>query len=67
MAARLRSGETLTCDCGGRIPRPLPAKCPHCGRRIAGVYGAPAWLAFAIVPLLFAVLIAFAWFLWRML
>jgi len=23
--------QRMVCQCGGELPRPLPAKCPHCG------------------------------------
>ena len=35
----------LVCQCGGEISRPIPPKCPHCGKIIASIRRpAAAWL-----------------------
>lgn len=52
----------LTCECGGEIPRPVPGRCPHCGKRIARVRRGVDWLSPLIIALLFlAVLAALYW------
>ena len=42
----------LVCQCGGIVPRPMPIKCPHCGRLITTVRqprGALLWPAVVII------------------
>jgi hypothetical protein len=65
MLDRDRTAGKLVCDCGGVIPRPLPANCPHCGARIVGVDRRANWAPPVIVALLFGVLLAFLWALQR--
>jgi hypothetical protein len=60
--------EVLRCSCGGRIERPLPSHCPHCGRQIVGVRRIPLSGLFPllIVGAMFAALVAFvAWWAGR--
>ena len=43
--ARRASSTRLVCDCGGEVPRPRPAHCPHCGKLIVSIRRSPvAWL-----------------------
>ncbi len=55
----------IVCQCGGIVPRPMPTKCPHCGRVIVSVRqprGALLWPALVIGGF-FALLIGGLWIL----
>lgn len=55
--------EKIVCGCGGRLSRPLPKVCPHCGAKIVGVrrrIWPLVWPA-AVIVLLFAALAALLW------
>ena len=56
--------EKIVCQCGGRLERPIPKKCPHCGKKILGVRTS---LWHSIYPVLaivamFAVVAGFLWY-----
>ena len=55
------AAERIHCDCGGELARPVPSRCPHCGRVIAGVRRRrrSALLPLVAVSLLFAMLVAY--------
>ena len=60
--------ETIRCDCGGSLSRPIPPVCPHCGRAIAGVHKSwgPLLLRVLFFVAIFAVLLGYlAWLLRR--
>lgn len=65
----MKANEVLRCSCGGRVEKPIPLSCPHCGRQIAGVRASRLnWLRpVLIVGALFAALVGFlAWWLTRL-
>ncbi|MFO0896020.1 MAG: hypothetical protein U0836_01210 [Pirellulales bacterium] len=65
----MKTNEILRCSCGGRVERPVPPKCPHCGRQIVGVRASRlSWFhPVLIVDALFAALVGFlAWWLTRL-
>jgi hypothetical protein len=47
----------LTCSCGGELSRPLPTRCPHCGKRITRLRRRIDWLGPLLVLLLFAAIV----------
>lgn len=60
--------ESIRCDCGGRLSRPIPPVCPHCGRTIAQVRhrSGPRIFHLLLILGMFGVLVAFlAWWLSR--
>ncbi|MFT5525135.1 MAG: hypothetical protein ACI9HK_003101 [Pirellulaceae bacterium] len=54
--------EQLVCECGGKLERPIPKACPHCGAVLTGVKIRlwPTILGFLVVFAMFVTLIAFA-------
>jgi len=55
--------ERLVCQCGGKITRPLPKRCPHCGAEITGVKRClwPTIYPLLAIALMFGALVAFLW------
>jgi hypothetical protein len=53
--------EQLICECGGKLQRPIPKSCPHCGAILKGVKVRlwPILLGFFAIFAMFATLIAF--------
>jgi len=61
----MKQREILICECGGRVMRPIPERCPHCGQRILSVRRRiwPKLLAAAVVAALFGLLTWFVLYL----
>lgn len=57
--------QQIVCDCGGRLNRPIPPKCPHCGATIGAIRQNywPLAVAALVIGSLFAVLVGFVWWL----
>ena len=55
--------EKIICSCGGRLSRPLPDKCPHCGARIIGARQNiwPLVWPVLVIILMFAALVGILW------
>ena len=53
--------QHIACDCGGELPRPMPIRCPHCGRPIVAIRRRrwPLAMAVLIIGLIFAALLAY--------
>ena len=60
MAAR-----RIVCQCGGRLPDPVPATCPHCGAPIVAVRRSRTRQigTLLIVIAMFATLALFTWWM----
>lgn len=55
----------LVCQCGGIVPRPMPIKCPHCGRVIVSIRrprGTYLW-PMLVIGGFFSLMIAGLWLL----
>ncbi len=55
----------IVCQCGGRLPDPVPATCPHCGASIVAVRRGHLRQVAALLLVLgmFAALALFTWWM----
>jgi hypothetical protein len=55
----------IECQCGGRLPDPVPPLCPHCGAPIVAVRRRSRWPLGSLLMILgmFAALALFTWWM----
>ena len=59
--------ERIACQCGGTLTRPIPKKCPHCGKDIVALRqkSVPQIASLILVTLMFFALVLYVVWLVR--